>query len=205
MPDMSVLPGFVLAVVVLALIPGPNLALIVANSVAYGTRYGLLTIAGTTPALLLQLALTSYGMTEAIALLGRWFEVLRWAGVIYLVYAGIQQWRTPAVDLSGVPPQPKSVRLIVGRGFLVSLGNPKTLLFFSAFLPQFLDASRPATPQLVGLSIVFTAVVVTVDSGWATLAGRARRFIAARGRLANRVSGGIFVGAGVGLALARAR
>ncbi len=203
MPDAGVLPGFVLATIVLNLIPGPNVALIVANSVAYGTRYGLLTIAGTSPALMLQLALTTFGMTEAISVLGTGFGLLRWVGVAYLIYAGVQQWRAPAADLAAVAPRPRSAGIMWGRGFLVSLLNPKTLLFFSAFLPQFIVADRPAGPQLAVLSAVFAVVMVCGDSLWALAAGRARPFLIRRGRLANRLSGGAMVTAGMGLALAR--
>jgi homoserine/homoserine lactone efflux protein len=83
---------FVAAVTVLMLVPGPNVALIIANSVAYGARYGLLTVAGTSSAMLLQLSVTALGMTELLGMLGSWFEWLRWIGVAYLVYLGIGHW-----------------------------------------------------------------------------------------------------------------
>jgi homoserine/homoserine lactone efflux protein len=83
MLDPHLLFAFVLATVVLMLIPGPNVALIVANSVAYGAQYGLLTVAGTSSAMVAQLALTALGMTELLGTLGVWFEWVRWAGVGY--------------------------------------------------------------------------------------------------------------------------
>ncbi len=125
MPDLPMLPAFVLATVVLLLIPGPNVALIVANSVAYGSRYGLLTVAGTSSAVVLQLALTGFGMTEALGTLGHWFEWLRWIGAAYLVWLGVQQWRAVPVDLTQTAPQPRSARAIFGRAVLVSLTNRK--------------------------------------------------------------------------------
>src|SRR5437867_2382347 len=85
MPDMHLYFAFVLAVTILMLIPGPNVALIVANSVAYGPRFGLLTVAGTSSAMVLQLALTVLGMTELLGTLGTWFEWIRWIGVAYLI------------------------------------------------------------------------------------------------------------------------
>ncbi len=203
MVEIGLLPGFMLATLVLIMIPGPNVALIVANSVAYGTRYGLLTIAGTTPALILQLALTTLGMTGAITVLGAGLSALRWAGVAYLIYTGLQQWRAPAPDLAAIVPQLRSPWLIWSRGFAVALLNPKTLLFFSAFLPQFIATDRPAGPQLVLLSAVFAVLMVAGDSLWALAAGKARPFLSRRGRLTNRLSGGMMLGAGVGLALAR--
>src|SRR5579864_2999442 len=127
--DLSLYLTFVLATSILILIPGPNVALIVANSVAHGTRYGLLTVAGTSSAVLVQLALTVLGATAALDLLAASFDWLRWLGVAYLVWLGISAWRAPAADLR-VLPQARSARLIWGRGFLVGLTNPKTLLFY---------------------------------------------------------------------------
>src|SRR5580704_14390604 len=101
--------AFVLACVVLMVIPGPNVALIVANSVAHGTRYGLLTVAGTASGVVVQLALTVLGASAALDFLAASFELLRWAGVIYLVWLGVAAWRAPLVDLTQVRPQARSV------------------------------------------------------------------------------------------------
>src|SRR6185369_974295 len=92
--------AFIAATVVLILIPGPNVALIVANSVAHGPRAGLLTVAGTGSAMVLQLALTVLGMSTLLLVLADWFELLRWAGVAYLLWIGLQAWRSPAIDLT---------------------------------------------------------------------------------------------------------
>jgi threonine/homoserine/homoserine lactone efflux protein len=203
MIDAQLYFAFVLAAGVLMLIPGPNVALIVANSVAHGARYGLLTVAGTSAAMVVQLALTALGMTELLGLLGAWFDWLRWAGVAYLVWLGIAQWRAPPEDLTRTAPEPKSRRAILVRAFLVSLVNPKTLLFYGAFFPQFLNPTADIATQVALLSATFLALAVLLDSGWALLAARARGLLAARGRLRNRVSGGLLVGAGLGLAMAR--
>src|SRR3712207_7732150 len=88
--------AFVAASAALIALPGPNVALIVANSVAHGRRYGLLTVAGTSAAMVPQLALTVVGMTGALALLSHVFEWVRWAGVAYLARLGLQEWRAPA-------------------------------------------------------------------------------------------------------------
>lgn len=205
MPDPSLLLAFILATTILMLIPGPNVALIVANSVAWGTRYGLLTVAGTAAAMVVQLGLTALGMSAVLGTLARWFELLRWIGVAYLLWLGVRQWRAPVVDLTRVPAQPRSARAIALRGFLVSLTNPKTLLFYGAFFPQFISVDRPVLGQVAVLSVVFLALALLLDGGWAVAAGRARFLLAARGRLRNRLSGGMLVCAGVGLALARQR
>jgi homoserine/homoserine lactone efflux protein len=195
--------GFVLASTILMLIPGPNVSLIVANSIAYGTRYGLLTVAGTSSAIVLQLALTTLGLAATLDVLAGWFEWIRWIGVAYLLYIGIRQWIAAPVDLTRTRPQPRSFRTIAMRGFLISLTNPKTLLFYSAFFPQFLSPDAPIAPQVAVLSLTFLGIAAGLDSAWALLAGRVRGVLAIRGRLRNRLSGGFLIGAGVGLALAR--
>ncbi len=197
--------GFVLASAILIMIPGPNVSLIVANTMAYGTRYGLLTVAGTSGAIVLQLVLTAFGLTATLDVLADWFTWIRWLGVCYLLYLGIRQWRAAPVDLTRTPPQPRSVREIALRGFLISLTNPKTLLFYGAFFPQFIAQDAPIGPQLAVLSVTFLIVAVVLDGVWALLAGRLRGVLAMRGRLRNRLSGGCLIGAGIGLALAHRR
>jgi len=201
--DLSLYLTFVLAVSILILIPGPNVSLIVANSVAYGTRYGLLTVAGTSSAVLVQVIITALGMTAVLGTLAYWFEWIRWIGVAYLAYIGIQQWRADPIDLTRTKPQPRSPRVIYLRGLLVSLSNPKTLLFFGAFFPQFIDMDRDPEAQVLLLCATFLVIGTLLDGAWALAAGRVRWFLGSRGRLRNRLSGGLLIGAGVGLALAR--
>jgi threonine/homoserine/homoserine lactone efflux protein len=197
--------AFVIATTILILIPGPNVALIVANSVAHGPRYGLLTVAGTSSAMVIQLTLTGLGMSEVLGNLAHVFEWVRWIGVIYLLYLGVQQWMAAPLDLSQVRPQGRSVRAIYLRGFFVSLTNPKTLLFFGAFFPQFLVPGESMGGQIVLLSVTFLLLAILLDGNWAILAGRLRAVLSRRGQLRNRLSGGMLAGAGLGLALARRR
>ncbi len=194
--------GFVIASTVLILIPGPNVSLIVANSIAYGTRYGLLTVVGTSSAIALQLALTALGLTATLGVLAGWFEWIRWIGVGYLLYLGARQWTTAPIDLTRTKPQPRSFKAIMLRGFAISLTNPKTLLFYGAFFPQFLKPNAPIVPQVALLSLTFFVIAAGLDSCWALLAGRLRGVLAMRGKLRNRLSGGLLIGAGIGLALA---
>jgi homoserine/homoserine lactone efflux protein len=203
MPDMHLYFAFVLAVTILMLIPGPNVALIIANSVAYGPRYGLLTVAGTSSAMVLQLALTVLGMTELLGTLGTWFEWIRWIGVAYLIYLGVAQWRAPPLNLAEVAPEPKSARAMFTRALLVSLTNPKTLFFYGAFFPQFVVTSRNVDAQVAILTATFLVLAILLDGCWALAAGRARGLLSVHGRLRNRISGGLLVGAGIGLAFAR--
>jgi homoserine/homoserine lactone efflux protein len=196
--------AFVAATVLLVMIPGPNVALIVANAVAHGTRTGLLTVASTTAAMVPQLAVAVLGLNAMLATASAWFELVRWIGVAYLLYLGIRLWRAPPTDLSATPPQPRSARGIALTGFLVSLTNPKTLLFYGAFMPQFIspDAGDPGR-QLVILAATFVVVAGALDCVWALLAARFRALLAVNGRLRNRVTGSLLIGAGLGMALAR--
>jgi threonine/homoserine/homoserine lactone efflux protein len=203
MPDPALFAAFVAAVAVLMLIPGPNVALIVANSLAYGPRYGLLTVAGTSAAMVPQLALTALGMTEMLGRFGGAFEWLRWVGVVYLIYLGVAQWRAPATDLTHTRAEPKSARAIFTRALLVSLTNPKTLFFFGAFFPQFIAPNRDAAAQVEVLAVTFLIVAMLIDTCWSLLGARARVALGAHGRLRNRLSGGFLIGAGAALALAR--
>ena len=99
MPPLQLYLAFIAASALLILIPGPNVALIVANSVAHGTRFGLMTVAGTASAMVVQLALTVAGATAVLDVLAASFDWLRWAGVAYLMWLGIAAWRAPVADL----------------------------------------------------------------------------------------------------------
>ena len=200
MVDPPLLLTFALTSAVLIAIPGPNIAFIVANSLGQGTRAGLLTVAGTSSAGALLLLLAGAGLTAALTSLANWVEWVRWLGVAYL---GVAQWRAEPVSLRRQPEAPRSATWLCGRGALMSLTNPKTLVFYAAFLPQFIDPARRVGPQLAELAAVWFAIGVANDTAWALLAGRLRPFLAARGRFRNRVSGGLMIGAGLGLALSR--
>jgi threonine/homoserine/homoserine lactone efflux protein len=202
MPDPALFLAFTVAVTLLMLTPGPNLALIIGNSVAYGPRYGFLTIAGTTSAMAVQLSLTGLGMTHLLGEMGVWFAWLRWVGVAYLFYLGIRQWRAPVVDINAIRTQPAPARAIYVRALFVSLTNPKTLFFYAVFFPQFVDTSRAIGPQVLLLSVTFVILAFVVDGGWVMLAGRARGLLGRSGRTRNRVSGGFLMGAGAILAVA---
>ena len=194
--------AFVAATAVLILIPGPSVAVIVANSVAHGPRYGLLTVAGTASAVVIQLILTVAGMTTFLTVMANWFEWLRWIGVAYLLYLGIRAWLAPAVDLTKAKAQPRSARGIFMRGFLVALSNPKTLLFYGAFFPQFVSVGGDLMSQLMLLAVTFLVIEVSLDSCWAMLAARFSAVLAVNGKLRDRLTGGLLMGAGAGLALA---
>lgn len=201
--DQSLFLAFIAATILLALFPGPNMALIIANSVAHGARYGFWTLLGTSAALAVQLAVVALGMTTLLAAAGYWLNLLRWSGALYLIWIGVQAWRAPAPKLAAAAsPRPRAT---VARGFLVSITNPKTLLFFGAFFPQFVSPAHALAMQLLAMSVTFLAVVAALDSISVLVAGRLRGAIVRQGRLPNRVCGGLLMTAGVGLAASRLR
>lgn len=194
--------AFVLASAVLIVIPGPNVALIVGTSIAHGRRAGLMTVAGTSAAMVPLLALTVLGLQALLEVTASVFEWLRWIGVGYLIWLGVRTWRS-APTLLSLQDRAPSMRVVFAQAALVSFTNPKTLLFYAAFFPQFLSPDADPTAQLLLLSITFLAIALVLDSCWALLADRARPLLQGRARLRNRITGGFLIGAGVGLALAR--
>jgi threonine/homoserine/homoserine lactone efflux protein len=202
--DLSLYLAFLFATTVLILIPGPNVTLLVANSLAHGPRRALVTLAGTSSAIALQLVVVALGMSSLILLLAQWFEWLRWAGVAYLVYLGVQQWRAPLALNDLERPAVRSGALF-WQGVLVSATNPKTLLFYGAFFPQFLDPESAPGPQLALLCTSFLVIATILDGIYAILAGQLRPWLRTRrrARLRNRLSGAFLIAAALGLALAR--
>lgn len=201
MPDL-LLP-FILATIVLGIIPGPNVALTVANVLAHGTRYGLLTVAGTSSAMVPQLIITVLGLSVLAQHMSQGFDILRWAGVLYLLWLGYKQLSAPVDDLSKVRAKPQSVKEIFWRGFFISLTNPKTVLFYGAFFPQFITPGDDATRQMTILALTFLTVITLVDCSWALLAGRARVYMMNKSIWRNRISGGFLIVAALLLALVR--
>ncbi len=196
--------GFVAAAVALIAMPGPNTTLIVGNAIAYGTSKGLVTLAGTCTALVIQLVVIDFGLEETVQVMATWFDRLRWLGVAYLVYLGLREWLTKA-DAGGAEPAAVTHGSLYGRGLVVCLSNPKTLAFFAAFLPQFVDRTQPVLPQLVILSVTFMILAALGDGIFCLLAGRIRPWIVGPrfARLRHRVSGTCLLACGVALALVR--
>ena len=181
------------------MIPGPNVALIVANSIRYGFRMGSVTVLGTTFGVALQLAAVVLGMAAIVELAADAMTWIRWAGVIYLVWLGIHTWSEPAKDLRYVTVAPA----VFWRGCMLAAINPKTLMFNAAFLPQFVSANGGTTGQLWLVAAIFLVVLLLGDMLWALTAGAARPLLDRCAGVRNRLTGGFLVAAGVGLALSR--
>jgi homoserine/homoserine lactone efflux protein len=202
--DLHLLIGFATATAVLIIVPGPIVMLTIANSLAQGTRAGLVTIAGTSVATSILLVAGGLGLAWVLTSLAAWFDWVRWGGAAYLIYLGGRQWIGRAQELAehtGARPG----HSIFWQGFVVSITNPKTILFYVAFFPQFLDPARPVGPQLLVMSVLFLAIAVLFDGCYAVLAGRLRPWLTGerRGRIRNRVTGSLLIGTGLVLALAR--
>jgi threonine/homoserine/homoserine lactone efflux protein len=193
--------AFLLITLVLMLIPGPIVTLVIATSASKGMRAGFVTIAGTSSGSAVLLTVIAMGLSWILNHALYWFEILRWIGAAYLIWLGLQAWR----GAGGVEPMPPSDRIQFGRGFLVALSNPKTIAFFTAFLPQFVDPSLPVARQLAVLCGVSVLLATVTDSGWAILAGLGRLWFMkpSRAKLLGRLSGLTLIGGGLWLSLSR--
>jgi len=187
------------ATTVLVMIPGPNVALIVANSLRYGARMGVATVLGTTLGVALQLLFVVTSLAVIVELVADALSWIRWAGVAYLVWLGLRTWSEPAGDLRYTTAAPK----LFWRGCAIAAANPKTLLFNAAFLPQFVNSGEGATVELAVAALVFLTVLLLGDMLWAVFAGSARRLLDKYSAARNRMTGGFLVAAGIGLALSR--
>ncbi|NKB34792.1 MAG: LysE family translocator [Pseudomonadales bacterium] len=192
--ELSHLITFVLISSVFVISPGPNVIVIISTSLQAGKKRGLQTVMGTSVAQALQLAIAAIGTAWFLSLLSQGLFWLKWCGVFYLLYLGITSLRSFLRDEQG------SKSTAVGsfqRGFWTSLTNPKTILFFSAFLPQFVTDSASYIEQITLLSIVFWLVAIVFDSLWALLAGQTKKLFAGRDitRIENGISGGLYIAA----------
>jgi threonine/homoserine/homoserine lactone efflux protein len=191
--------ALVVATAILVMIPGPNVALIVANSMRYGLRVSSITVLGTTTGVAIQLGFVVLGLAALVEIAAEALSWIRWAGVAYLVYLGIRAWNEPADDLSKLAAAPA----MFWRGCIIAAINPKTLLFSAAFLPQFLVDNGSVTGQLTMVAAVFLGVLLLGDMVWALAAASARSLLDRYSGARNRITGGFLVAAGVGLALSR--
>ena len=205
----TVLIAYIGTCVLLALTPGPNMALIIANTLAGGMRGGFATLAGTTSGLALLVGVVALGMTSVMVLMAEWFDVVRWVGAVYLAVLGAMQlrsyWRRRKLPDFGPA---EIVRANAGglylQGLLVSLSNPKVLLFLGAFLPQFVDITRDPAAQLGLLAALFVGILAAVDIAYTIAIARARATIApSRLALLDAGSGLLLLAGGLALVTLR--
>ena len=199
--NLHLFAGFLLITVVLLLTPGPIVTLVISTGATRGVRAGLVTVAGTSTGNAVLLAAIALGLSWVLGHAVYLFELLRWAGVAYLIWLGVRAWRNAGRS----HPLTTGNHVHFWRGFLVALSNPKTLAFFTAFLPQFVDPARPAARQLAVMCIVTVLLAAISDSCWAVASGFGKAWFAnpARAQLLGRVSGLTLIGGGIWLSLAR--
>jgi threonine/homoserine/homoserine lactone efflux protein len=208
MPEWSTIWLFLAAGVVLVIIPGPNVLYIVTRSVHQGRSAGVVSALGVETATLIHVAAATLGLSAILASSAMAFSIVKYAGAAYLVYLGLRTLlsRGPAERLSA--PAPMELKRIFWQGFVVNALNPKTALFFLAFLPQFVDPARGAiATQTLILGCLLAILGLTNDLIYALLAGRAGEWLKASRRFqaAERwVSGTVYIGLGVTTAFAGA-
>jgi len=202
--DTTLYISFMLVSAGFILLPGPNVLLIVATSISSGRWRGLQTVMGTTSAMAIQLFVAAAGTVWLASFLAESLIWIKWAGVVYLFYLGCKHLL--ALSDSGVTQAaPVSGTAIYWRGFFISLLNPKTILFFGAFLPQFVAADYPVAPQMAVLSVSFLLLAAVLDSMYAVAASVVSSAInrPAVQRWREGVTGLLFLGASFGLAMSR--
>ena len=200
--NWSLFSAFLLITVVLFLTPGPIVTLIIATGARQGTRAALLTVAGASIGNAVLTGLIAVGLGWILQLSSNLFDALRWAGAAYLVWLGIQAWRHAGEKSAALAP---AAHVHARRGFLVAITNPKTIAFYTAFLPQFVDPALPVAHQLVVMCVCSVTLGTVLDCGWAFVAGYGRSvFIKPQhNRLLGRLSALALIGGGVWLSLAR--
>lgn len=192
------------AVLGLSLTPGPNSLLALTHGALYGVRHTVKTVFGGVMGFTLMMALAMFGVGALLQASGHALMVMKWVGGAYLIWLGVQLWRSPAMQLAAVGPAnvPRG-RALFRQGFLSAMANPKVLLFYGAFLPQFIDPQRPLLPQFLVMAATFAVAEFLVEIGLARLAHRIRPWLELRGRRFNQGCGAMFVAIGAALPMTR--
>lgn len=194
---------FLVACIAIIIIPGPTVTVIIANSLRSGARAGLANVAGTQLGLALTMLVLALGLPVVIAIVGEAFIWLKLVGAGYLVWLGIGLWRNKD-SFSGIESasEKTTFKRMFLQGFFVILTNPKSLLFFGVFIPQFIDPDQNAVWQTLIFGGTFMVVATVLDGTYALLAGGAGRMLTkTRIRLLERVSGTLLISGGIWLAL----
>jgi threonine/homoserine/homoserine lactone efflux protein len=196
---------YLVAAIGLSLTPGPNGLLSLTHGACFGLRPTIYTVLGGALGFFILIAASLAGMGALLATSEQAFTIAKWIGAAYLVYLGIRLWRAPAPATpspdAARPQQANRLRMF-NQGLLVAVSNPKALIFFAAFLPQFIVPGSSFLLQL----LIFGGTFVVVEVGYELLlAGMAQRiapWLARHGRWFNRATGGTFIGIGVVLSTA---
>jgi threonine/homoserine/homoserine lactone efflux protein len=195
---------YLVAAVGLSLTPGPNSSLVLSHGALHGHRKTLFTVCGGALGFLALIALSMLGIGALLKASAGALTVLKLVGGAYLVWLGIQIWRAPAIHLKSDASRggARGAELF-RKGLLTAVSNPKALLFYGAFLPQFIDPSRDLLTQFVVMATLFVAIEFAVEYLLALLAHRIRPVLERIGKSFNRACGGMFVAIGVALPMTK--
>ncbi len=201
MPPISNLSLFLAASLALLLTPGPAVLYIVTRSVDQGRKAGLVSVLGVETGNLFHAGAAALGISAILLSSALAFEVVKYLGAAYLIYIGIRKLTTPIHAQEVEVVRVKDLRHVYSQGALVAILNPKTALFFLAFLPQFVDTTRgQVTLQTLALGLMFVSMAIVTDSGYALLTGTAGTWLKNSRwylRFQRYVAGCIYVGLGV--------
>ncbi|MBU1173995.1 MAG: LysE family translocator [Alphaproteobacteria bacterium] len=204
MPTLTTLLAFALATAIAGAVPGPTVAVVVANAMRFGTRAGVLTALGAEIAVLTMLGVVAFGLEAVMAFMGWAFEWIKLLGATYLVYIGWRMFAARHHPQAVDDGRRRQRSGFVLHGFLVVWSNPKTLLFLGAFLPHFIVPGEPALPQVVLLGAITLVLATANDFGYALMAGGLKSVMTeARTRLVTRLSGLVLMAGGIWLALSK--
>jgi threonine/homoserine/homoserine lactone efflux protein len=202
--SLATLIPYLGACFLLAIVPGPTVTVILANSLRSGTLAGLSIIAGTQAGLVTMIAVVGLGLEAVMGFMAFAFDWIKLAGAAYLVWLGFNMLRSEGKLGTAAAGPAKSYRRLMLDGFLVIWSNPKALIFLGAFLPQFVSKEGATFPQVMLLGLFFMIIAGATDSIYAVLGGGARGMLSqARVRLLSRVSGAILMAGGVWLAMVK--
>ncbi len=210
--DLQLWLVYLAAAIGLSLTPGPNGLLVLTHGMRFGWRRTLPTALGGVAGFMALVAASIAGLGALLATSERAFEIAKWIGAAYLVYLGIRTWRAPpplarqeAGDARAALPddERRSWRGRFTEGLMVAVSNPKALIFFAAFLPQFMQPGTPLWLQFVILGGTFGVVELAYELAVASAAQQVAPWLGRHGRWFNRITGATFVGIGSLLALAR--
>ena len=199
--SLSLWLGFLAAVILITVSPGPGAAASMSAGLRYGYWATLRLIAGLQSALIIQITIVAAGLGALLETSALAFDIVKLCGAAYLIWLGVQKWRAAPQAIADGAPRLSANRLYV-EGLLVNLTNPKAIIFIAALTPQFVDPARPQALQFLLIGLTMCSVDTLVMSCYALLAARLGRWLHAPRamRAQNRVFGGIFVGAGMLLA-----
>lgn len=199
--------AFFVACWVISLSPGAGAVSSMSAGLQYGFRCGYWNVVGLQIGIALQIMVVAAGVGAILAASATAFALIKWFGVIYLIYLAFRQWRSQPEELSpnrGGRPVGQPLTLML-RGFLVNASNPKAVIFMLAVLPQFLNPQAPLLPQYLVMGVTMIMVDLVVMAGYIVLASRVLRLLHSPGqqRAMNRTFAGLFVGAAAFLATVR--